>query len=146
MALDPKYFDACIYTDDNGRQALRNAGSQLAASLLGHASEPRTRQIALQAQNQLQPGAAPLDICLGVKNIWNVASLLESTPGALPSAVKEQLQLFEAVVLNVYKGRAAGGGFPWLAIVVVGLLGGGGYLGYRMYAKGRARRALAVQS
>lgn len=146
MALDPKYFDACIYTTASGREALRNAGSQLAAALLGHATEARTRQIALTAQEQLQPGAGPLQICVGVKNIWNIASLLDETPGAMPKAVKEQLTLFEAVVTNVYKGNGGGGGFPWIPLFVLALLGGGGYVGYRMYTKNRAHRISAVQS
>lgn len=146
MALDPKYFDVCIYTTATGREALRNAGSQLAAALLGHASEPRTRQIALHAQQQLVPGAAPLDICNGVRSIWNVATLLDETPGAMPKAVKDQLVLFEAVVTNVYKGNGGGGGFPWMPLLVVVLLGGGGYVGYRMYTKSRVHRIAAVQS
>jgi len=135
-AFDEKSFDACVYTNADGRERLRNAGLQLANAIQGHVtSDLKLRYAALEISKALAPGAGALAICANIELLWNKIAPIRDTGEwlFLSPEIKKQLELFESVAMNVYHPPAAG--FPWKWLLALGVVGAGGVVAFKYRAR-----------
>lgn len=132
---DSKYFDACVYTSDDGRRQLRVAALVVAEAVLGYSTDITKRRDALMFQASLRKEQGALDLCNTVRSVWQLGIDVQNTGNAPDvDGIAPSMAQLNAVAKNVYEGGNSGG-FPWLTVMFLAAVGGGGYYAWRRYGK-----------
>jgi hypothetical protein len=140
---DPKYFDACVYTSFAGREQLRIAALTLARAIVGYSADPGRQAQGAFFQTHLEADEGALDRCISIRGVWDLGVAIRN-PGTQANqteidGIKPAMDHLTLVARNIY--APPGWSPPWLTILAVLAIGGGGYYAYRRYYKPRHRAA-----